>query len=174
MNIVKIGASAWTTAQQNEYDQRLNEWATAFVCYRLTRARQLSRRVAELGISEDTGNKLTAAWLVFLQIREYDARKARELRRRYNYRRFVEMGGWWTRYEFPHHVAVEHLESDKSNAEMVAEIRNTHDQSPAWERTLIGLYKPFNFLSSTVSLPHDVKEWVEQGKKILVRYQKGF
>jgi muconolactone delta-isomerase len=174
MNLHKLGAAAWQAAQDDEASQRRHEWITAAICAKLLSSRQF-RHAAESGLpTEDTASKMAAGYAIYTAIRAQDARRARELRRRYNYRRFLEMGALWTRYEsFDADTAAEYMELDLSNAAMCEFIKDRHDPSPQWMRTVEKIYPRIQKLTQDHDgMPDDLRAALETVERIILRIRQ--
>lgn len=130
----------------------------------------LTAKTAErFGTSRDTVERMAAGYAIFDTLRKQDHRRAWEIRRRYNYGRFVEMGAVWMRYEFPPVDAMEYLESDLSDSAMVAEITDRHDPNPEWKRRFFGLSKNVLKLVDD-DAPEPIKEWARAGSELFRQY----
>jgi hypothetical protein len=155
---------AWQAADDGRITTRRNEWLTALILANRLRLKADS-------VSEDTATKLRAAWAIFTALRHHDAIKARELRSRYGYRRFVEMGALWIRYEFAPAQAVDHLESDLSNTAMTMQIIDCHDPRPEWYRKAQGMIKQSEVIFTSYDAPDDFKKLIKPVREYLERYQ---
>ncbi len=135
------------------------EWLVALILSKKIRL------VAE-GISPDTATKLRGAWAIYDTIRRHDAAKARELRNRYGYRRFLELGILCVQYDISPADAIDHLESELSNAAMRMQIINAYDSRAEWERQVYGMLKIGEKLVTAYDIPDKWREWVKRGKEL--------
>jgi hypothetical protein len=139
MNWQRLADTNWTNA-------RVKQWTVAAM---------LSKRSIRLR-SIHTETKLKGAWIMFEFIRHYYPAKARELRKGYGYSRFYDLYKEWIRYELAPDICIEHIESDLSNAAMVMQVVDAHDQRSEWERNAVTIYGK---VSKLVQVSYDAPEW---------------
>jgi len=144
---------------------RRHEWLTAMICAKKTAA----WRDAE--ISENIADKLRGGWAIYEALRKHDPAKARELRQKYSYRRFLDMGIGWTRYEFDPAQAIDHLESDLSNSAMTMQIIDAHDPRPEWLRKAQGMVKQSQVIFTSLDAPDEFKALIKPVMDYLERYK---
>ena len=150
MNWTQVARTAWNNSINDLHMMRRHEWLTAMICAKNTAAWR------EIGMSENIADKLRAGWAIFEALRQYNPCKARELRNRYSYRRFVDMGAGWVKYEFEAAAAIDHMESELSNAAMVMQIIDAHDPKPEWQRNAYTIYGK---VSKLVQVSYDSPQW---------------
>ena len=153
-------SDSWRRAEDSKHRAKRQEWLCAMIL-----AKKI-RPGADI-ISQDTATKLRGAWAIYETLRHYDAKKARELRNKYGYRRFLEMGALWMQYEFSADAAIDHLESELSNGAMKMQIIDAHDPLPEWRRKCYGMLKTGEKLVSSYDMPDDFKGWVKQGNELM-------
>jgi hypothetical protein len=163
MNWTRIGRTAWNDSVNDLRMMRRHEWLTAMICAKKTAAWR------DIGMSENIADKLRAGWAIFEALRKYDPCKARELRSRYSYRRFVDMGAGWVKYEFEAAAAIDHMESELSNGAMVMAIRSAHDLHPEWYWHAQGAYKTIDKLITDLDTDPEIITWAKQGVEIMKR-----
>ena len=162
MNWQSLTESAWTQAQTDKHTAMRREWLAALVLGRKS-------RLVATNISQDTATKLRGAWAIYCTLRHYNAARARELRNRYGYRRFLDMGALWMRYEFSPEAAIDHLESELSNAAMTMQIISTHDPRPEWWHHSVGAYKTIFKLTTDLDVDAEISAWAKQGVELMQR-----
>jgi len=148
MNYTAIAASAWQAAADEQTAARCHQWITALICRRTRGAAR------DMNISQDTRDKLSAAWMVYETIRAHDAQKARTLRKRYGYRRFLDAGAMMARYDITPLEVAEHIESQLSNAAMQHAMIDAHDPQPEWWRKLYSV----NAMAEKIATAYDVPD----------------
>ena len=165
MNWSRLADTSWTDAQTDYHTAMRREWLVAMILAKKTATWR------DLAIEQDLRDKLVAGWVIYTAIRAQDARTARFLRRQYGYRRFMEMGRLWTRWEFTVDDAIDHMQSDLSTRAMVMQIIDAHDPRPEWRRKAEGIYKWAVVISSSFDAPEDVRKWAAEGRRLMERYQ---
>jgi hypothetical protein len=163
MNWSKLADESWTNAQTDYHTAMRREWLVAMILAKKTATWR------NLQIEQDTRDKLVAGWAIYAAIRAQDARSARELRNRYNYRRFMEMGRLWVQWEFTVEQAIDHLKSELSTRAMVMQIIGAHDPRPEWFRHSVGAYHTISKLITDLDTDAEIIAWAKQGKKLFER-----
>jgi hypothetical protein len=118
-------------------------------------------------VSPDTATKLRGAWAIYETLRHHSPSKARELRGKYGYRRFLEMGALWLRYEFSAEDAIDHMESELSTAAMKMQIIDAHDEAPEWKRKAGGILKYCGIIATSYDAPAEWREWARRGMELM-------
>lgn len=171
-DVFDLAARAWKQTETNYQHARLNEWVTAYAASKVvgTYTNGTKQLSARCGTSEDTIERLAAAWVIFARLRHTDALRARKNRQTHGYMRFLTLGALWRRYEnFDDQQAFEYLESGLSNAAMEAQIIDMHDPLPEWHRKGVALYGTLTKWITDASLPDDIREDAEKLARKLVR-----
>ncbi len=156
--------SAWTQSLADRQSAMRREWLVALILARKSSAWR------EIGVPEKVADKLRAGWAIYNTLRHYDARKARELRNKYSYRRFMEMGALWVRYEFSPEQAVDHMESDLTISGMTMQIIDVHDPTPEWLRKARSTSKAWDVVA-TSDAPEEWVQLAEQVRLLLEKYK---
>jgi len=167
-----LGSRAWKQSEVNKKHSRLNEWATAFAASKIVGRYDggTAKFSASCGISDDTTERLAAAWIIYTRLAHTDALRARKNRKSHGYMRFLTLGSLWRRYEnFDDQQAFEYLESGLSNAAMEQQIIDIHDPLPEWHRKGISLYAQLEKWTTDESLPLDIKQAAKNLQTRLVR-----
>ena len=165
MNWSKVAKTAWQQSQNDFYMMRRHEWLTAMICAKKTAAWR------DAGISENIADKLRGGWAIYETLRNHNPIKARELRQKYSYRRFLDMGIGWIKYEFEPAQAIDHLESELSNAAMTMQIIDAHDPRPEWYRRAQGMIKQSEVIFTSYDAPEEFKQLVKPVREYLERYK---
>ena len=163
MNWSRLADTSWTDAQTDYHTAMRREWLVAMILAKADTCR-------ELQINQDTRDNLVAGWAIYTAIRAQDARSARELRSKYNYRRFMEMGRLWVRWEFTVEQAIDHLKSELSTRAMVMQIIGAHDPRPEWFRHSVGAYHTISKLITDLDTDAEIVAWAKQGKELFERH----
>jgi hypothetical protein len=161
----KAGA-AWSGAQTDRHNAMRREWLVALI---LSRKSSTWRTID--GMTEKIADKLRAGWVIYAAIRHHNAPRARELRNTYGYRRFMEMGALWVRYEFETEQAIDHLTSDLSTTAMTMQIIDAHDPRPEWFRRAQGMVKQSEVIFTSYDAPEDFKALIKPVLEYLNRYK---
>lgn len=156
--------NAWTQSIADKHNAMRREWLVALILARKSSAWR------EIGVPEKVADKLRAGWAIYNTLRHYDARKARELRNKYSYRRFMEMGALWVKYEFEPEQAISHLESDLTISGMTMQIIDAHSPYCEWQRKAFGLSKSLDVIAAIDDAPAEWRELAEQARKLLQKY----
>ena len=165
MNWTGKAQANWTQATMNEQTAMRQRWLVALIVSKKADTCRL------LNISQDTKDQLRAAWAIYATIRAQDARRARELRIRHSYRRFVELGRLWLKYEFGVDDMAAYLDSEMSIAATVMQIEDIHNPLPEWQRKAINVCRWAQVIATSYDAPDDVRAWAADGEKIMKRYE---
>lgn len=169
--LLNLSATAWKQSEVNKSHARLNEWATAYAASKVVGKYNGGTAAisAQIGTSDDTVERLAAAWVIFDILRHTDAQRARKNRRVHSYGRFLSLGVLWKRYEFDALSAFDYLESGLKIAAMEMQIEDEHNPLPEWHRRGINIYGLLQKLVTDVDLPADILETAEELKRKLAR-----
>ena len=164
MNWTGKAQANWMQAGMNEQTAMRQRWLVALIVSKNTDTCRF------LNIPQDIKDQLRAAWAIYTAIRAQDARRAKELRIRHSYRRFVELGRLWLKYEFPVDDMCAYLDSEMSIRATVMQIEDIHNPLPEWERKAAGMYRWAQVIATSYDAPDDVRAWAAEGEKIMKRY----
>lgn len=123
-----------------------SRWQVAAIAYKTVGAREFgaTERLADaIGRSTDVVENLAKAYRLFVILLDSDLgrNRARELRRKHPYTRFLTVFEAWQEYEFSVEDIIDWLENfEGGNKALAAEIENKHG-APEWERRAHATYR---------------------------------